>query len=174
MTKTVALILTVLLITGAFFGVCFALRRMARAIELNERKNTRVRKWPTLRGSIISSTLDDQTYYEPDGVQGPTTSFVTVRFTYEVQGVVYSGKQTLMSHQAPGSHYPLEHPMTATVYYDPANPRKARIEPKNMSIGRRLIAIGLFPVMLLMIGLTTGVVILALIKVWALSEGQPW
>ena len=175
MTKTIALILTVLLIAGAFFGTRFAMRLIVRAAERNERRNKYPRNWTAVQGTIDSSKQDSVTYIGgPDLIEGLTTSFVTLRFSYGVEGVRYFGKQTLTIHKAPGNRHPLEHPIPSVVYYDPAKPQKAVIDPEKMSFRGFLIALGLLLAMCLVLGLASGGVILALIRIWTLAEGQPW
>jgi len=153
-----------------FFGVRFALKLIGRAIRWNESRNKHPRNWPAVQGKVTSVKFDEYTPYGEGFSQiGPTTYYETVRFTYEVEGVRYSGKRTSSFERVPGKG------TAVTVYYNPEKPKQAVvIDPMVFSLRGRLIALVLSAAFLLIIPAVTGAVIWAIITIWIGAESQPW
>ena len=91
-------------------------------------------QWPTVQGTVLASKV----YGDPPDVP----YFVTVKFDYKVGGVTYSAAQTWrvreslsnnIFDQAPRAYEAMHWyspGKIVAVYYDPANPAKAKVEPK--------------------------------------------
>ncbi|MBI4267621.1 MAG: DUF3592 domain-containing protein [Chloroflexi bacterium] len=82
--------------------------------------------WTETTGRVISSTAGN---VSPDDREQSTDSyFMSVQFTYEIGGVVYSGKQHWYSDSK------VEHaPNTPiTIYYDPHNQKKAVVHRESV------------------------------------------
>jgi len=170
MTKTIGLILSVLLIAGAFWGTRFVLKLIIGALERNRRKNKRNHNWPAVQGTVTSLKLDEYAPHDEGFSRiGPTTSYEIVRFTYEVGGASYYGKWTSSYEPVP------EKGAAITVYYNPAKPKQSVIiDPMVFSLRGRLIAVVLSAAFLLTIPAVVGPVIWMIITIWTLAESQPW
>ena len=85
-------------------------------------------QWPTVHGTIISSRVVE--YTDSDGNEWRSRY---VRFAYEVNDIPYSTEQQLRgAWVGEDSRYPKG--KTVTVYYDPAKPEMAVIEPMKVSL----------------------------------------
>jgi hypothetical protein len=98
-------------------------------------KNSQTRNWPTVPGMIVSSELESQT--ERHHRKPITTYGAGIRYAYEVEGKAYESDQVQLGGTSETSQPGESERMVArypegkrvTVYYDPADPATATIEP---------------------------------------------
>ena len=128
MRKSIALILAVLLIGATVAGA------VLYELDVREAGNLRS-KWPTTQGTILSSTIFRD-------FENSEAAFI-IMFAYEVNGRRYSAQQAWREPWLTRTHQYSEG-SSVTVYYNPANPGEAVIEPREPSPGSSLIGFWLF------------------------------
>ncbi|OGO25298.1 MAG: hypothetical protein A2144_04905 [Chloroflexi bacterium RBG_16_50_9] len=135
MRKSIALILAVLLIGTTVAGA------VLYELDVREAGNLRS-KWPTTQGTILSSTILRD-------FENSETAFIIIRFAYEAKGTRYSAQQAWREWLTRTHQY--SEGSSVTVYYNPAKPSEAVIEPREQSPGSSLIGFGLFAMALVAI-----------------------
>ncbi len=119
MRKVIAIVLTVLWITGVVAFVVSSQDEMER----DGRIRSQWSNWPTVQGNITSSETTSgtqpnlETYYR-----------LNTRFEYEVEGTLYHSTQSWYV-AGPGEEREYPPGTRVTVHYDPLEPQTAAIEP---------------------------------------------
>jgi len=112
------------------------------------RKAATGRNWPSTKGEIIASHVEP---YSVDGETGDVRSGVTIRYSYAVGGKSYKGERigwgnrTVMltaAAQSLSARYPVG--AAVPVFYDPAKPGSALLEPRGQGKSTEMTALVLF------------------------------
>ena len=127
MRKVIAAIVTLVLIAAPFVVWPFTQKYMS---ELDQRVKETREFWsacPTVQGSVTSA----ETKEDNDGYHR-----FTVRFTYQLGNVRYSGAQGWYLEHVPKGEPSGQYTngKSVTVYYDPAKPKNAVIAPMRLNV----------------------------------------
>lgn len=112
------------------------------------RKAAKGLNWPSTMGKIIASDVEP---YSTDDETGDTRSSVSIRYSYAVNAKTYRGdrvgwgKKTVLltpAAQSLSERYPVG--AAVPVFYDPAKPSSALLEPRGQSKSAEMTALVLF------------------------------
>jgi len=105
------------------------------SVEGEARKAEAAQHWPTVAGTVMSSALVGESNADSDLADPPTWN-VRASYSFQVEGRAYTGQRVLFGDdfdresdaQALLSKYPAG--ASVAVYYNPANPNDAVLEPR--------------------------------------------
>jgi hypothetical protein len=126
MRTVLALFLMTLIIVSGFQVAVVLLNRTDTVIKARS-------QWPTAQGTVTSSRENYADDLEPD--QNAPAYYVTVEFTYEVDGVQYSGRQDWLG-LGSGEAHKYSPGTSITVYYDPEKREMQLLNQKKNRFGR--------------------------------------